>query len=222
MANANKKGLIKITLTGCAFLLCMTSTAFADWGIDLSRRTQQLSQKELGVEQENNENERSPASIRSVRPQKPDEVVDPAAGRSAAKSDGFFDRIFDPGESTQDIVILNTDHGFVPANIRLKRDGRYRMHIVNVNEKDKNVSFILDGFSEHHATYFGKVKTFKLEPKKDGVFSFISPETAAEGRLVIYSGAENSIRPTAEENNTEPAGHVVSLDSGRANRRNEP
>jgi hypothetical protein len=58
---------------------------------------------------------------------------------------------------------------------------------VNVNEKEKNVSFILDGFSEHHATYYGKIKSFRLEPKKEGVYSFQSPETSAEGKLVVFS-----------------------------------
>ena len=61
------------------------------------------------------------------------------------------------------------------------------VHVVNVNEKEKNVSFILDGFSEHHATFFGKVKTFKLEPRKEGVYSFMSPETAVEGRFIVFT-----------------------------------
>jgi hypothetical protein len=97
------------------------------------------------------------------------------------------DKIFDPGEPTQDIVILNTERGFVPNTIRVRKDGRYMVHIVNVNEKEKNVSFILDGFSEHHATFFGKVKSFRLEPRREGVFSFMSPETAVEGKFIVFS-----------------------------------
>jgi hypothetical protein len=97
------------------------------------------------------------------------------------------DKIFDAGEPTQDIVILNTERGFVPNTIRVRKDGRYLIHVVNVNEKEKNVSFILDGFSEHHATFFGKVKTFRLEPRREGVFSFMSPETAVEGKFIVFS-----------------------------------
>ncbi len=155
------------------------SDAYAEWSIDLSRRTQHMRKEELV---------RGPASVRAYDDAGSGaRVQDSAAGSSKEEEPTFIGRIFDPGEPTQDIVILNTERGFVPSTVRVRRDGRYVIHVVNVNEKEKNVSFILDGFSEHHATYFGKTKSFKLEPRKDGVFSFLSPETAAEGRIVVFS-----------------------------------
>ncbi len=99
---------------------------------------------------------------------------------------GVFDFILNSGEPIQEIVILNTDRGFVPSTVRTREGFQYKVHIVNVNEKDKNVSFVLDAFSEHHATYFGKIKTFMIHPQKEGIYTFQSPETSSQGRLVVY------------------------------------
>lgn len=173
------------TLTS-TFVLALISTgaliseADAQWSVDLSRRTQHMRKQEL---------DRAPAALRKAGESEGVKVVDPASipteGKEPERS--FVDKIFDPGEPTQDIVILNTDRGFVPNTIRIRKDGRYMVHVVNVNEKEKNVSFILDGFSEHHATFFGKVKSFRLEPRREGVFSFMSPETAVEGKFIVFS-----------------------------------
>ncbi|MEO0336488.1 MAG: hypothetical protein AAF202_08840, partial [Pseudomonadota bacterium] len=46
---------------------------------------------------------------------------------------------------------------------------------------------VLDTFSQHHATYYGEVKSFHLNPKKEGVYSFVCPETSAQGKLVVVS-----------------------------------
>ncbi len=88
---------------------------------------------------------------------------------------------------SQELVILNTDKGFVPETIRVRKDARYVVHVVNVNTKEKNVSFMLNSFSEYHGTYFGKLTTFTITPKKEGVFSFQCPETSSEGRMVVYT-----------------------------------
>lgn len=156
------------------------SVADAQWSVDLSRRTQQMRKQELN---------RAPAALRKAAEVDGVQVVDPASVPTETKAPerSFVDKIFDAGEPTQDIVILNTERGFVPNTIRVRKDGRYLIHVVNVNEKEKNVSFILDGFSEHHATFFGKVKTFRLEPRREGVFSFMSPETAVEGKFIVFS-----------------------------------
>lgn len=156
------------------------SVADAQWSVDLSRRTQQMRKQELN---------RAPAALRKAAEVDGVQVVDPASVPTETKEPerSFVDKIFDAGEPTQDIVILNTERGFVPNTIRVRKDGRYLIHVVNVNEKEKNVSFILDGFSEHHATFFGKVKTFRLEPRREGVFSFMSPETAVEGKFIVFS-----------------------------------
>lgn len=169
-----------------------SSAAHAEWAVDLSRRTQHMRKQEMvpnydrgdRVERAGDVEDRAPASVRTFEGEEPKTEL------------SFVERILDPGEPSQDIVILNTDRGFVPNTIRVRKDGRYTVHVVNVNEKEKNVSFILDGFSEHHATFFGKVKTFKLEPKKEGVYSFLSPETAVEGRFIVFSGgpAEAKVR----------------------------
>lgn len=138
--------------------------AQAEWKIDLSRRQKTV---------------RDQDARESRGPAPPDEQT-------------FFDAIFASGEPVQEMVILSTDKGFLPSTVRMRKGGKYLVHVVNVNEKEKNISFVLDGFSEHHSTFYGKVKSFRIEPKKEGVFSFNSPETSIEGRLVVYSpkGAE--------------------------------
>ncbi len=176
------KSLILTALVSIAFSVVAlgSSTASAQWSVDLSRRTQQMRKQELN---------RAPAALRKAAESDSVQVVDPASVPTESKEPerSFVDKIFDAGEPTQDIVILNTERGFVPNTIRVRKDGRYMVHVVNVNEKEKNVSFILDGFSEHHATFFGKVKTFRLEPRREGVFSFMSPETAVEGKFIVFS-----------------------------------
>lgn len=179
------------------------SSARADWSIDLSRRAQQMRKDEMGIPAG-----RGPASVRardedtgrSVR----SGAFDAATTAPSEEETSFIGKLFDPGETTQDIVILNTERGFVPNTVRVRRDGRYMIHVVNVNEKEKNVSFILDGFSEHHATYFGKVKSFKLEPRKEGIYSFLSPETAAEGRVIVFvPQSDVKVRQPAQSSATE-------------------
>lgn len=180
----NLKAFFPVSLISGALLF--SQAALADWSIDLSRRTQQMRKQELN---------RSPAAVKrydgegakNVNVNENENVDGLPLIEEGERDRSFVDRIFDPGEPTQDIVILNTARGFVPNTIRIRKDGRYMVHVVNVNEKEKNVSFILDGFSEHHATFFGKVKTFKLEPRKEGVYSFMSPETAVEGRFIVFT-----------------------------------
>lgn len=94
---------------------------------------------------------------------------------------------------------MNTEKGFVPAQVRLKKGGNYRIHVVNVNNKEKNVSFVLDAFSEHHNTVFGEQKTFHVTPKTDGIFSYQCPETAVQGKFIIYSDAATPDRMPASK-----------------------
>lgn len=184
-------------------LVVTTGVAQAEWSVDFSRRAKAIRDSDLTeagqpdaatFAQLNNSSsssstsgseDRSPASLKTPisRTVVPAENI----GRKDDADKGLLDVLFDKGEPVQEIVILNTEKGFVPSTVRVRKDGRYKISVVNVNEKEKNVSFILDGFSEHHATYFGKVKTFLLEPKKDGVFSFQSPETGTEGKLVVFA-----------------------------------
>ncbi len=149
--------------------------AYAEWNVDLSRRQKTVQAKDM------------------------QEVRKPAA----ADERSFIDVIFQPGEPVQEIVVLNTDKGFVPSSVRVRQGLKYKIHVVNVNEKEKNVSFVLDSFGEHHATYYGKIKSFYLEPKKEGVYSFECPETSSEGRMIVLAapGAQNLRVPasTTEE-----------------------
>lgn len=101
-------------------------------------------------------------------------------------------------ENEQEIVILNTDKGFVPETLKLKKGKSYKIHVVNVNEKEKNTSFVLDAFSEHHGTYFGQLKTFELSPKTDGVFSFLCPETSKQGRIIVIPDGDSGRKPASE------------------------
>jgi hypothetical protein len=87
----------------------------------------------------------------------------------------------------QSIVILNTDKEFVPNTVRLKRNGNYRFYVANVNEKNKNVAFVLDAFNQNHGTYFGQVRVFDVRPKTTGLFTFNCPETGIQGKIVVIS-----------------------------------
>lgn len=136
----------------------------AGWDVDFSRRSQGQSA--------------APMSIDAT------EKLGPSAVPVAEKN--IFDRVFDSVVPTQDVVILHTEQGFIPSTVRVKEGAQYRIYVVNVNEKARNVSFVLDSFSEHHATFYGQIKSFYIQPKKDGVFTFISPETSAQGRLVVH------------------------------------
>lgn len=98
-----------------------------------------------------------------------------------------FESMFEATGSTQDIVILNTEKGFVPETITLRKNQIYRFHVVNVNEKNRNISFKFDAFAENHSTIFGKPKVFQVQPKQDGIFSFHCPETEFKGKVVIIN-----------------------------------
>ena len=90
-------------------------------------------------------------------------IREPASkGEAAQKQQLLFLDLFSSSEPVQELVILNTSSGFVPSTVQLRKGGKYVVHVVNVNEKSKNISFILDSFSEHHATYYGKIKTFNI------------------------------------------------------------
>ncbi len=140
-----------------------STTAFA-WDVDLSRRQVEFNKVDNV--------DRLPASLIE---EKPISLMNP---------------IFETTEPTQDIVIMNTEKGFVPDTVRLKKNSSYKIHIVNINQKEKNVSFVLDAFSEHHNTLFGEERTFTVSPKTDGIFSYQCPETAVQGKFIIFSDAE--------------------------------
>lgn len=143
------------------------------WEVDFSRRQVQFDTV--------SDSSRTPASI------------------SESQSTSLVGSIFEATEPMQDIVILNTENGFIPSTIRLKKGNKYRVHVVNVNSKEKNVSFVMDAFSEHHNTIFGEEKKFEISPKADGIYSFQCPETAIQGKVVIFSDSKSKERQPASE-----------------------
>lgn len=158
MNSVNSKIVARFTKFVGAITLVFAQTAWS-WDLDLSRRQVDFNRVQ--------NKDRLPASV------KESESVD------------FLGGALTVSEPTQEIVIMNTEKGFVPQTLKLKKNGNYKIHIVNVNQKEKNVSFILDAFSEHHNTIFGETRSFTITPKVDGIFSFQSPETGVQGRIII-------------------------------------
>lgn len=110
-------------------------------------------------------------------------------------------QMFSSLDTGQVIAILQTEEGFVPSTIRLRKETLYKLHIVNVNEKFKNASFILDSFGQSFGTYFGKTKSFDVNPKVEGTFTFISPETGAQGKIIVFAESKNNVVPVAVSQN---------------------
>ncbi len=104
-----------------------------------------------------------------------------------------------PTAPTKEIVILNTESGFIPDKVRVKKGEAYTVHIVNLNMKEKNVSFLMDSFTQSHNTIFGIRKSFNIEPQVEGVFSYQCPETGIQGQVVVVPDAKISARSVASE-----------------------
>lgn len=132
------------------------------------------------------------------KPPTPDPVSDVTVKKKPALSDFVKTIKREKVVDRQEVVILNTGKGFVPASVPLRKGVHYLVHLVNVNKDSKNVSFMLDAFDQHHSTYFGEIKSFPLDPDKEGVFEFQCPETSAEGRMVVYG----PVAPPAPERST--------------------
>jgi plastocyanin len=107
-----------------------------------------------------------------------------------------------PTDATKEIVIIQTEDGFTPSTIQLKKDEVYKIHVVNLNMKEKNVSFLMDSFTQSHNTVYGNPKAFTIEPKVEGVFSFQCPETGMQGKVVVIPDASQKLidRKMASEN----------------------
>lgn len=148
----------------CLLVLALTflTQVSLAWEIDLSRRVKHLKTPQL----ENPSVEQEPTLL-------------PVTTLLSPRS------ISNHYDVAQDIVILNTESGFIPKTLSLKQNTKYRVHVVNVNSQEKNVSFILSSFDQYHGTYFGLVKSFEVTPTQDGVFTYQCPETSQEGRMVV-------------------------------------
>ncbi|MCB0378209.1 MAG: cupredoxin domain-containing protein [Bdellovibrionales bacterium] len=145
------------TLSLALVILFFLPSAMAEWKIDFSRRQQDLI--ELEKQQTTYKEEQKT----------------------------ILDMVTDRQAPLQDLVIINTHSGFYPQNVQVRKNQRYRIHVVNVNKDNKNVSFMMDAFSQHHGTYFGEEVTFVIEPRREGMFDFQCPETAAKGHFVVFA-----------------------------------
>ncbi|MCB0414101.1 MAG: cupredoxin domain-containing protein [Bdellovibrionales bacterium] len=162
---------MKKAVFGFFIILLSNSVCIAGWDFDFSRRM-----KSAPVEES-----RAPASQEGPK-------------------DHILDMVFGSKKALNELVVLNTENGFVPSTVRVKQGLRYKINVVNVNKNNKNISFVLDAFSEHHATYYGEIKTFYIQPQAQGSFSFQCPETSAQGRLVVFGGESSpEIRLPASE-----------------------
>jgi plastocyanin len=113
-------------------------------------------------------------------------------------------QIFEKEQPKEEVVIANTDKGFIPSTVRLKKGQIYEISVVNVNKSKKNVSFMLDAFAEHHGTYFGDTVTFTVKPQKEGLFQFYSPEVEFIGKVLVY-GSEDKLQPVPAIKIRQPA-----------------
>lgn len=152
----------------------------AEWNIDLSRRQTDFSRIE---------NQRMPTTTN----------MDVSSSKQDADILEALKKVVNPVEPSQEIVILQTEKGFVPEMIHLKKGDVYKVHVVNLNLKEKNVSFVMDAFSQTHNTVYGAIKTFTVQPKIEGVYSFQSPETGFMGKVVI---TPDTVRKIASDTKT--------------------
>ena len=204
------------------FLFFFVQVTAKAWEIDFSRRSKDLeslreSQAEgpsrrpasSGVSQRiySTDDSSSYGSSPYVREAIQVDAAAPAETENAKSS--WFSSLTSAFENSVDVVVMNTVEGFVPSKISLRKGRTYRLHIANLNEKEKNTSFLLDAFSIHQGVYFGSKKTFNLSPKVEGVFSFVCPETAAQGQVVVVSdespGSLKMRSPAQKNSSSRPA-----------------
>ena len=161
---------IKRVLIFALSFFCITASA--DWKIDLSRRVKDLKPIEKKMNYRNNNTNKRKRTV--------------------------FNYFKGEAGPAQEIVIINTEKGFLPSKLNLKSGERYKIYVVNINSKFKNASFIMEDFSEHHGTYFGEKQAFVLHPKKEGVYRFVSPETGAQGQVIVHSKSSIKRRLASE------------------------
>lgn len=150
----------------------------AEWQVDLSRRQTDFSRVE---------EVRMPASQMNSKSKE----------ESNAELLATLKGMMNPVEPSLEIAILQTENGFIPSYINVKKNEVYKIHIVNLNSKEKTASFLLDAFSVTQSTVYGVVKTVMIQPKLEGVFDFTSPETGFSGRLVVID--ENNKNSKAQQ-----------------------
>lgn len=158
------------------FFASLSFKTVAEWNFDFSRRGSLQPKKNEPLRQPSSE------SLPQVEP------LDLWSGLQTSE------------EPTQEMVILSTKTGFVPDRVRMRAGQRYKVTVVNVNEEHKNISFVLEAFSEFHGTYYGQLKSFFVKPAKEGQVSFTTPELGHKGQLIVMPAPEGiEIRKPAGE-----------------------
>ncbi|NCN40741.1 hypothetical protein GW916_05770 [bacterium] len=140
------------------------ATSASEWKVDFSRRFQPEQKVEMVV---------------------PPETKVPPKTSLVEVPTQFVKNVFLENDPAPEVVILNTNKGFIPSSVSLRVGQAYRFFIVNVNPEQKNVSFVMEHFKQHHATYYGEIKSFVVKSDEEGIFRFSSPETAALGKMIV-------------------------------------
>lgn len=167
--STNKKDFLFYFVTA---LITMSGISYSQaWEVDLSRRIKVEETKESITEL------RWPSSTKT---------------NEQLFSDISNQSLMGATETAKIISVLHTEEGFIPDTLRLRKEGLYKIHIVNVNEKFKNSSFIMDAFGQSFGTYFGKPKSFEIKAKVNGIFTFLCPETGAQGKIIVFSDKEST------------------------------
>lgn len=196
-------GTAKVISVFLILLVMMIAEASRAWDIDWSRRQSkpsatgspdsalpqnQQQQQDVALPAEESQNAAQVAPLTVVGADGSDGSSTPTTTSARPKAwEGLVQTNHTPyAGDRQEFVILNTAHGFIPSNVRIHKGLHYIVHIVNVNEDKKNVSFMLDAFNQHYATYFGQIKSFNLDPDKEGIFDFQCPETNSAGKLIVF------------------------------------
>ncbi len=138
------------------------------WEVDLSRRQSETPEVAIA---------RVPTAENSV--------LKKAEKSTDAEIVEALKNVINPAEVAKEIVIVNTESGFIPEVVQVKKGEVYKIHIVNLNMKEKNISFLMDSFTQSHNTIYGNLRTFTIEPKVEGIFSYQCPETGVQGKLVV-------------------------------------
>lgn len=168
--------IVSLYIKWTVFTFCFfANVSVKAWELDLSRRQRDI------------EKLRAPASVPSNNLSQPSapQIEQSSSMWKAIVPSGLIEDLSSAALPVQDIVVIHTDDGFIPNSITMKNGVSYKFHVVNISEKNKNVSLIIDAFSEHHSIYYGKMKVFEITPRTSGIFAFISPETAQQGRMVV-------------------------------------
>ncbi len=108
-----------------------------------------------------------------------------------------------PVEPSNEIVILNTEAGFIPEKVQIRKGQAYKVHIVNLNLREKNTSFLMDSFTQSHNTVYGVEKSFNIEPQVEGIFSYQCPETGIQGQMIVVQDGSELRKPASAAASTD-------------------